>query len=312
MKGTLSFLSVLVVALIVVNGLFVFKHFGKDEAPVSRAQEPLVDAAQAYILPISGPSYFPILDSNVPRPKIDARSALIYDARSARLLYNENSQAKVPIASLTKILTAVVVLENFDQSDVFTVPAETVKVDGVKQDLYAGENLTVDQLLKIMLVGSSNDAAVALAAYAQSKQIDLVVKMNEKAHALGMADSQFLDPAGLMDQAHSNPQDLLKLVRYGLKYESIWNTLVEKEIEIPSVDGKFVHRVKNTDQLLGVIPNIVGGKTGFTDGALGCLILIVNLPEQHDTIISIVLGSHDRFGDTQKMIDWIKQAYRWE
>ena len=60
------------------------------------------------------------------------------------------------------------------------------------------------------------------------------------------------------------------------------------------------------------MPNIIGGKTGYTDGALGCLILLVNIPEHNDTIISVVLGSNDRFGDTQKVIDWIKSAYRWE
>jgi D-alanyl-D-alanine carboxypeptidase (penicillin-binding protein 5/6) len=129
---------------------------------------------------------------------------------------------------------------------------------------------------------------------------------------LDMADSHFTDPAGLDDEAHSTVYDLVKLVRATLRHDQIWNTLIEREVEVTSEDGKIVHKVQNTDQLLGVIPDIVGGKTGNTDGALGCLILLVNIPEYNDTIISVVLGSEDRFGDTSKIIDWVKQAYRWQ
>ena len=78
------------------------------------------------------------------------------------------------------------------------------------------------------------------------------------------------------------------------------------------MDEKIKHFTKNTNLLLGVIPNIIGGKTGYTDSALGCLILVVEIPGQNDNIVSVVLGSNDRFGDSQKLINWSKTAYRWQ
>ncbi len=86
----------------------------------------------------------------------------------------------------------------------------------------------------------------------------------------------------------------------------------EKSVVVRSVDGKIEHNVQSTDQLLGVIPNIFGGKTGNTDRALGCMILVVDITDKNDKLISIVLGSRSRFDDTKKLIDWTKSAYRWD
>ncbi len=309
MKVKLSFLAIMLAGLVVVNVFFVFKS-PKTNNPIN--SEAIFNSTQAYVLPVSEPSYFPIFDSSKEKPVIDAKAGLVYDTRSGRFLFAKNPRIKLPIASLTKILSSIVVLENLDTKETVLIPKEVLKVDEEKQSLYLGEEITVQNLLKLMLIESSNDAAYALAWYANSKGINFVDKMNEKARLLNMSDSNFLDPAGLNDDAYSTSEDLVKLIRYSLKYDLIWEILTEKSIVVKSTDGKIEHNIENTDQLLGVIPDIFGGKTGNTDKALGCMILVVDIPDKNDKIISVVLGSKLRFDDTKKLIDWVKSAYRWD
>ena len=172
--------------------------------------------------------------------------------------------------------------------------------------------MRVGNLMRMMLIESSNDAAYAISAHAKAQGIDFMGEMNRKAKEVGMNESLFLDPAGLNDNAYSTAQDLVKLVVYALQYDEIWTSLQVKELTLTSEDGAIIHTVENTNQLLGTIQNISGGKTGYTDLALGCMILIVDIPGHRDKIVSIILGSEDRFGDTRKLVDWIIDAYRWE
>ena len=309
MKSKLYVLVISLAGLIIVNVLFVM---GSSQNNNFSNAEPAFNSYQAYVLPISEPSYFPIYNSKIEKPLIDGKSGLVYDTRSGRFLFDKNSRIKLPIASLTKILSAVVVLENLNLKDAVLVPKEALKVDTEKQTLYLGEEITVENLLKLTLIESSNDAAYALAWYANSRGMNFVDKMNEKAQSLNMIDSNFLDPAGLNDDAYSTAEDLVKLIRYSLKHDLIWEILTEKSIVVKSTDGKIEHKVESTDQLLGVIPDIFGGKTGNTDGALGCMILVVDIPDKNDKLISVVLGSRSRFEDTKKLIDWVKDAYRWD
>ena len=99
-----------------------------------------------------------------------------------------------------------------------------------------------------------------------------------------------------------------EFVRHALKQSLIWDITTEKSTTVRSIDGKIEHKIESTNQLFGVIPDVVGGKTGYTDIALGSMILIVDIPGKNDKIISIILGSKDRFGDTQKLLDWVKTA----
>ena len=309
MQSKLYILAISLAGLVIVNVFFVMESSKKNNLANA---EPVFNSYQAYVLPISEPSYFPIYNSNTEKPVIDAKAGLVYDTRSGRFLFAKNPRLKLPIASLAKILSAVVVLENLDMKETVVIPKEALKVDDEKQSLYLGEEITVQNLLKLMLIESSNDAAYALAYYANTKGFNFVDKMNEKAQLLSMNDSNFLDPAGLNDDAHSTAEDLVKLVKYSFKYDLIWEILTEKSIVVKSADGKIEHKVESTDQLLGVIPDIFGGKTGYTDKALGCMILVVDIPDKNDKLISVVLGSRSRFDNTKKLIDWVKSAYRWE
>ena len=304
--------TILIIALFVVNFVLLFKN-SRDNFTISYSFEEVGDIRErAYILPISAPNYIPILDSNISRPSVSAKSAIVYDTSSSRFLYDKNTEMKLPIASLTKIITAVAVLENMSLDDIVTIAEDSMGVDGEKQDLYLGEKISIRNLLKLLLIESSNDAAYALANHAKKQGIDFIGAMNIKAGALGMRDTVFNDPAGLNDSAYSTARDLVKLVEYSLVYQEIWDISSEKTAIVESSDERIKHSITSTNRLLGMIKDIIGGKTGFTDGALQCMILVTGVPDYPGKLISIVLGSQDRFGDTQKLIEWTRRAYRWK
>jgi len=307
---------ILLIPILSAAGLAVFwmvVHHAPPPVPqtyISMVTPGLV-SAQAYMLPLANPSYAPIRDTTIADPTLDANSALLYDVEAGSYLYEKNPDTRVPIASLTKLVSTLVVQDVFDPGAIVTVASGSVRVDGQKQTLYDGEHVLVKDLVRMMLVESSNDAAYALAAYAKTQGVDFVAEMNKKAAVLGMADCLFTDPAGLDDAAYCTAHDLVRLVRAALRQSpQIWPIMATQELTITSVDCKITHAVKSTDELLGKVPGIIGGKTGYTDGALGCLILVVKDPQKGDTLLSIVLGSRGRFGDTKALLGWAATAYR--
>lgn len=308
---------VLILPMLILAGLtvvvIVFKTPDPEPYSYISGATPQLRAAQAFLLPIAEPAYAPRRDTNVIEPLPDANAVLLTHLDSGRVLFEKNANLQVPIASLTKLLTALVVRDLFDSQEIVTIASPSVRVDGQKQTLYLGERIMVRDLVQMMLVESSNDAAYALAAYAGERGVDFVAQMNRKAYALGMYNCTFTDPAGLDDTALCTAQDLLRLVRDALtSAPELWPIMAQPRLVVTSADGKIVHEVVSTDELLGQIPGIVGGKTGYTDGALGCLVLVVELPEKNDTLVSIVLGSRGRFTDTRALISWAQVAYRWE
>lgn len=299
------------VVLFVVFSVFLIPKFKKN----NHSQNPIQNLnaqAQAYILPVSQASYLPIRNFNIADPETDAKAAGIYDVRSERFLYTKNINDKLPIASITKLMTAIIIIENLSLNDSFTVGAEDINVDGDGADLNKGEVIRGADLLKIMLIKSSNDATLTFSSNAAKKKINLVVKMNDKSKLIGMLDTKFNDPAGLEDNdSFSTINDLVKLVRYVGKYPIIWDILLTQFADVNSIDGRFSHRLVNTNRLLNQIPNIVGGKTGFTDGAMETMVLEVLVDSGRDQLISVILGSKNRFDETKKLIDWAKNAYQW-
>ena len=311
MNFKLYAVTIVVLFLIVFNIVFVLKS-PQDKAQTAQINSVLNNVqAAAFVLPATEASYMPILDTNVPLPEIQAKAAIAYDVNSSRYLYTKNIDEKLPIASLTKLLTAIAVIENLNFKDIVTVSRGAIKTDGEKQDLYLNEKLTVEDLVKMMLIKSSNDAAYALAEHAKANNLDLIQKMNSKAAELGMYNSFFKDPAGLNDEAYSNAGDVVKLVRYILTYPKLMQIMSVGETTVRSLDN-IEHHVKTTNLLLAQMPNIIGGKTGYTEGALGCMLLVVEVSPKGDKIISIILGSNERFTDTRTLVQWTQQAYLWQ
>lgn len=313
-------LSLLLVLILLLAGAAALGFFYFDfsqtfsQAATSPSGTPLQKNLQeAFLLPQTQVNYLPIRDFNIPDPIITARAVGLYDIVSDKFLYAKEPDRQVPIASVTKLMTAVIIKENINISDIITVAPENINVDGQGADLVKGERIVVADLLKIMLIKSSNDAAASFANYAKQQGIDLVAKMNEKAKEIGMNQTRYLDPSGLNDNGVSTVKDLVLLVKYiNDQHSDIWRILRTQSETVASYDGINSHALTSTNALLGQMSGIIGGKTGYTDRAMGTMVLQVSLQDGENMVISIILGSSDRFGETKKLIDWGNTAYRWK
>ncbi|HXK37142.1 MAG TPA: serine hydrolase [Candidatus Paceibacterota bacterium] len=304
--------------LLILAGLTAFALFDYLSRPSTSDQidqtieagQPDSAAAQAYVLPFANPAYAPVRDTTVRDPQPDATSAIVYDLDAEQVLWSRNANLPIPVASLTKLLTAMVADERWDPDEIVTVSSTAAQINGTKLTLYADEQLTVRDLLRLMLIESSNDAAYALADHARSQGTDFVAEMNRKAWVLGMRDCAFRDPAGLDDTARCTASDMIRLIRAALRQApNLWPIMSSASATVLSIDGKFVHEATNTNELLDEYSGIVGGKTGNTDGALGCLFVVVQSQDKRDTLITVVLGSRQRFTDTRLLLEWASAAY---
>ena len=270
-----------------------------------------------YLLPDAETNYFPIRNWEVPDPVLSVHSAMLYDFASDKILFGLNPGSKLPIASLTKLMTAVVIIESMNLDNAVTIKNSAIeksKGEGGGSNLYAGEKIKAADLLKLMLIKSSNDAAYAFEEHlAGNYGINLIEKMNEKAKELEMVDTFFTEPAGLDDQnSFSTGNDLVKLVKYSFKYGNLYDILKTQKAEIASIDGRLRHQIFNTNELLGKLFDIIGGKTGFTELSGGSMILVTQAPNPESRLITVVLGSSDRFIDAEKLVKWAENAYLWK
>jgi D-alanyl-D-alanine carboxypeptidase len=238
-----------------------------------------------------------------PASEVNAEAAISVKSNLlgiSTVIFEKDSDKKLPIASLTKLMTAVVVLDNYNLSDMIVVGNIADAQDPMKQDVKVGDTMPVESFLQIMLIGSSNKSA-----YALSEKIGepmFVELMNKKAKEWGLKSTFFADPTGLNPQNVSTAGDLIKLAEHILRsYPKISDISKLKELDVPNF-GKVI----NTDQLLGEIPDIICSKTGFTEAAKGCLLLVVNNSKTNDYIINVILGADDRFSEMEKLINWCK------
>ncbi len=252
----------------------------------------------------------PEMSLNTSAPILTAKSAVALDLDSGTILFSKNLDEQLPIASLTKLMTALVVVKNKTISDLMTVGKKDQGVIGNTAGLVAGEILTVDSLLHAMLISSSNDATVTLANSIAGDSAKFTEAMNIEAASMGLLNTHFANPVGWdSDENYSNTLDLVKIVQEFLKNEYFRKIVQIKETIITSVDGKHKHELHTTNKLLLDNPEVAGVKTGFTSKALGNLIILVN--HQGSQVLTIVLGSDDRELDTQKLLDWLFVVYRW-
>ncbi len=243
---------------------------------------------------------------------IGAKSALVLDAGTDAVLYSKTPDEKMPIASLTKIMTALIILENIDLNDEVIISKNAFDTDGRKDSLAIDEKIKAEDLLKIMLIRSNNAAAVSLAEHTGGSVEAFVKLMNKKAELLGLKNTNFSNPTGFdSKENYSTAYDIAQLFDYALDSPLIWETLRTQKLSLSSLDGNIKHDLKNTNLLLGRLENITGGKTGLTDEAGQCLTLVVGDPIDNHRIISVVLNAEDRFLETEKLVGWIFGSYEW-
>ena len=250
------------------------------------------------------------LESNI-APVIKAKSAIAVDLTNGMVLYEKNSYDHRPIASITKLMTAVILLEENKLSDVITVSKAAADTLGSKIWLAPGEKITVENLLYAAIIHSANDAAYALAEYNSPNIDDFVTKMNQKTVELGLYDSHFTNPVGFDEEGnYSSAYDLALLGRYAHGKALIRRASVIKEMEISSTNGKLTHEIKSTNDLLGSYLKVLGLKTGTTDQAGQCLVAVIENDQGHD-ILTVVLDSPSRYSETKVLADWIFRTFQW-
>lgn len=255
----------------------------------------------------------PVKKSDAAETEISSKSAVVIDAGTNAILFSKDGNRKMPIASLTKLMTAIVAMERIDLSEKITISEKAVKKGGKTDGLFAGEEIMAEDLLKIMLVNSNNVAAEAIAEHVNLKSGDFVKLMNEKTELLGLKNTKFFNASGLdqEEENYSTAYEIAQIFDYGLRYPKIWHILKIRKAEVWSADKKKKHILKSTNLLLGKLDNIEGGKTGFTDDAGECLVLVAGSPDGNNRVISVVLNSSDRFRDTEKIIKWTFDNFSW-
>ena len=245
-------------------------------------------------------------------PAITAPVAVLADLDTGRLLYARGPDARRPIASLTKVMTALLVLEAGHLDEVVTIPEEAVFAPhdfGASSTLglIEGERLTVRDLLYGMLLGSANDAAVALAIHEAGSTQAFVHWMNARARELGLRATVFFSPNGLDDRGHSSARDLVTLTRAAYETPG-FAPIVDAEVRrIPGPNGTQ-RSIQNRNVMLWLYPGAMGAKTGFTAGAGYCL----DATAQRDgrRLLAIVLGApSDAFSDAAALFNYGFDAF---
>lgn len=229
-----------------------------------------------------------------------ARAALVVSVQNGApiTLYAKNQNDQLPIASLTKLMTALVVLENYNLDDTIAVNVAAMAQEGEQGQLAAGQVLTVKSLLKIALIESSNRAAYVLSTHIGPQSF--VRLMNVRARKLGLAQTHFADVSGLDANSYSSARDVAVLVQYLVEHFPLFNEIVATQsANVYFADGMLHHVMANTNKLLGQ-SDIVGGKTGWTDAARGCFVVIQRQSQGYR--INVILGAEDRFAQMQNLI----------
>ena len=237
-------------------------------------------------------------------PTINSRKAIVYDRKSKRILYGKNEKVKCAMASTTKIMTAIVVLENANLNDEVEISAKAGATGGSRLGLKKGNKITLNDLLYGLMLRSGNDAAVAIAEYVGGSVQEFADMMNKKAQELGLTDTNFVTPHGLDNSKHyTTAFELARLTDYALENEKFAQIVGTKEAKI-NING-ISRIIFNTNELLGVLNGVIGVKTGFTNGAGRCL--VTETKRNDKDIITVVLGADtkkDRTKDSIKLIEY--------
>ncbi|MFA4817473.1 MAG: serine hydrolase [Parcubacteria group bacterium] len=273
--------------------------------------------------------FVPVKNTSAPDIQLWADSSVAVDAESGTLLHYNNGRRHMQIASLTKMMTAVLVMEKIkDLDEEVLITKDSLNRAGTivgcptstfcnGEIMVAGEKIHAIDLLKAMLMNSANDAAASLAAHIAGTEKEFVKMMNEKAQDLGLKDTHFCTASGLEidgqeDQCYSSAYDIARIAAYSLQYKKIWEIMEIPEGKFYSTDGKYEHDLKNTDLLLDNVPNCIGGKTGFTPLAGKSLLLGALDPTRKHKVIAVVLNDEYRWDDMKALVSWVFSNYKWQ
>lgn len=255
-------------------------------------------------------------DTSIKEPTISASSAYLMDNRTNKVLYQKDGNKKMYPASTTKILTAIITLENCNLDDIVTANYDAIISipDGYSTaNIQVGEQLTVEQLLELLLVHSANDAANVLAIHVGGSINSFVSMMNTKLSDLNLTDSHFTNCYGKHEETHyTTAHDLAYIMKYCLTNDTFRKICGKASCSIPATNKSDIRTYTSTNEL--IIPNIKSyypyltcGKTGYTSQAKGCL---VSSSYKDDLeLIGVILGSDNRFADTKIIYEYAYSNY---
>ncbi len=243
-------------------------------------------------------------------PKTNSRRYIVYDRISKSMIIGKNEDVKSAMASTTKIMTTIVILEKADLNEKITVSAKAGGTGGSRLGLKRGDKASVRDLLYGLMLRSGNDAAVALAEHVGGSVKGFAELMNEKAIELGLTNTHFVTPHGLDDANHyTTALELAKLTDYAIDNETFAKIVGTKSTTI--YINNQSRQINNTNELLGVLNGVVGVKTGFTNNAGRCL--VTETKRNNMDIITIVLGADtkkDRTKDSVNLIEYTFSKYK--
>jgi D-alanyl-D-alanine carboxypeptidase (penicillin-binding protein 5/6) len=250
---------------------------------------------------------YQLIKENSTQPYLLGQAGLVADMNTNQILFQKNASTQLPIASLTKIMTSLIILNEHSLDELVTIPSQASTVGGSMIFLKTGQQLDIHSLLKALLIESSNDAAIALAIHNAGSVDDFVTKMNQKTIELDLQNTSFANPMGFDDpNNYSTVHDLLKLAKE-LYANPVAREIVNTKKSTIADSAGNTYKLTSTNLILNNYLNVTGLKTGSTDLAGGCFI---GVSEGEIPIISIILGSNDRFLDSKTMLDWAKQNYK--
>lgn len=264
-----------------------------------RLQRRLVTIIIAVLIFISQP--LSIAATEAGEPTITARNAIIIEAETGMALYEKNSEKRVAMASTTKIMTIMIVLEQANLDDIVVVSKKAATISGSTMHLAEGEKISVKALLYGLMLNSGNDAAIALAEHVSGSVEDFCVLMNNKAFQIGARDTSFTSPHGLDNPQHyTTAKDLALITMKALENPVIRQIVSTKSIEIGG------HTLSNTNDLLFSVDDVNGVKTGFTNEAGRCM--VISAQRDGFKIIAVVLGCDTRNARTSDAKKLVKYA----
>lgn len=242
-------------------------------------------------------------------PKINSRSAVVIDRKSKAVIYGKNENIKKAMASTTKIMTAMVVIQNTNLNNTVEISKKSAGTGGSRLGLKVGDKITVKDLLYGLLLRSGNDCAVALAEYVAGSVQEFSNLMNQNAQMLGLNNTHFITPHGLDEEEHyTTAYELAVLTDYALNNEVFAQIVNTKSYTINI--NKNSKTLNNTNELLGNLNGVYGVKTGFTNGAGRCL--VTSIKRGNLDVICVVLGADtkkDRTRDSAKLIEYTFNKY---
>lgn len=293
-------------------------------------QEPVELPAAALVLPeeerVSATVPVPVKSFTDTFAVPNAHAAFVMDAASGTTLYAAHEHDQRQIASLTKIMTALLLMESGKNlNDIVVADEESIHQDGTTigcgnsgscqhQTLVPGEKVYLKDLLAAMLMNSANDAAMLIAKHVSGSDEEFIRLMNRRAAEMGLQNTHFCTPNGLepdtgAENCYSSAYDVAHIVQAALKYPLLWSIMQRQNGTFTSVDGVYEHQVFNTNQLLGQYSRMLGAKTGFTPMA-GYSLLSVG-QEGDQQVIAVLLNDPARWEDIRMVFDWAFTAFKW-